>query len=348
MLLRLVIFMLCFSAAARAGEVRLSFADIPQYAAVHNQELAAASWKIREAQGRLLGAGRSSNPELGIEVKHSHEFNEGSITVSLDQKFPVTARLRFEKALSRKLVESAELEVLNAERKVVMEARTLAIRLLALDTQKALRRRQADLSASLAKFAGEHAKTGEISPLDAAQAQLDTQRLLLETRKLDLEKISLTGELKTLLGIAEGDSLVLIGALPAVSVPARTAWEGRPDYQQAIVNEQAAKHAIDLAKSKKWDDFSAGILAEGERMEDEPDGLTNTGFFGVRLTVPLPIWNQNQGEVVEKIAGAQRARRETVALAVTISNEAEAARSLMVANLQMLVETRDKLIPMSV
>jgi cobalt-zinc-cadmium efflux system outer membrane protein len=331
-----------------SGEVRLSLPQIPARVLRQNPELTAARLRIEEAQGRLLGAGRLSNPELGAAFTHDSRFREGTVAVSLDQRFPLTARLRVEKALSRQLVATAELEVRDAERKAIGEAQALAVRLLSLEEQRKLREEQTALAEKLSKFATDRSKTGEISALDAAQAQVDSQRLILEGRKVETERVSILGELKPKLGLSAGDALVIEGGLPAVAVPGLVPWTRRPDYQLAKVNEVASLTAVDLARSRKWQDMSAGLMWEGERMEDAPDGLQRTGFVGFRLSLPLPFWNRNEGEIAEKTAGATRASLETRALGKAIENEANAAREMMAAHAKLASDTKEKLLPLVV
>ena len=279
----------------------VTLASVPAKVRAANPSLAAARLRIEEARGQLLGAGRLSNPELGLGYLHDRRFGEAKAAVSFDQKFPVTARLRLEKALSGQLVTAAELEVRDAERQLIAEAQALAVKLLSLEQQRALRAQQTELAQKLSSFAAGRAAAGEISALDAAQAQVDSQRLLLEGNKLETERVSLIGELKPKLGVAAEDSLAVTGDLPATAMPARASWEQRADYQLALVNESAARTGIDLAKARKWEDITVGLLWEGERMEDAPNGLENAGFFGLKLSIPLPFWNKNQGEIAEKI-----------------------------------------------
>ena len=330
-----------------AGEVRVPYTSVSSYTLKHNPSLAAARLRIEEAKARLLGAGRLSNPEVGVEFQRDDHFYEGTFGVSFDQKFPVTARLRLEKVVAHKEVAAAELEVRDAERKMIAEVKPLAVKLLSLDQQRTLRQKQADLALKLSDFASERAKTGEISALDAAQAQVDAQRILLEGRQLETERITLLGQLKPMLGVRETDSLAITGSLPAMtaSMP-KGNWESRPDYQLSKVREDATRSEIDLAKSKKWEDMTAGVTFEHERAVDEPDGLDKTPFFGVRLSIPLPFWNKNEGQIAEKMAAAHRAQLETKALGSIIRNEAAAARAEMAAYAKLAGETKDKLLPL--
>ena len=339
--------LLLSTASPAAVTIRLD--DVPKRVLQHNPDLKAARFRIDEARGRVMQAGRLSNPEAGFELKHDPRFEEGNLGVSLDQKFPLTARLRLEKALSEKAVAAAELEVRNAERGRIAEAQTLAVKLLSLDQQRALRQKQSALAGELTDFISKRADKGEMSALDASQAQLDTQRIQQQARQLETERIAVLGQLKPLLGLSAADSLSLTGALPApAKTSASSGVERRPDYQLSKLREESAQTEIDLAKARKWEDMRAGLFLEGERMEDSPDGLTRTGFFGLRFSLPLPLWNKNEGEVQEKSAGAQRAVMETKALVSEIENEAAAARSEMEGHAKLAAETKDKLLPLVV
>ncbi len=332
---------------AKAAEVKIPYTSVSSYTLKHNPGLAAARLRIEEAKARFMGAGRLANPELGLEFRHDDRFREGSFGIAFDQKFPITARLKLEKVVARKEVEAAELEIKDVERRLLAEVKPLAVKLLSLDQQRALRQQQADLALKLSDFASKRAQAGELSALDAAQAQVDAQRILLEGRQLDTERISLLGQIKPMLGVRDTDTLRITGSLPVMtSTPAKSSWERRPDYQLSMVKEQAAKSEIDLARSKKWEDWSAGAIFEGERSEDAPEGLERTPFFGVRLSIPLPIWNKNEGQVAEKMAAARRAELETRALGYIIRSEVAAARAEMTAFAKLAAETRDKLLPL--
>lgn len=342
----LLAILLCVPAAYAGKPISISLSQSASYTREHNPDLAAARLRIEEAKGRLLGSGRLSNPEVGFGMNSGKRAREWDTGISFDQRFPVTARLRLEKSLSQQLVRAAELEIRDMERLIISEAQTLIVRLLAVDQQRDLRNQQTALAKKLSSFATDRANKGEISPLDAAQAQVDSQRLLLEGRKLEAERVSLLGELKPKLGIAADSELAVTGGLPASTLPASAGWEGRPDYQLARTNEGAALTEIDLAKARKWQDISAGLVAQAERVEDAPDGFDRSGFIGFRVSIPLPFWNKNQGEIAEKNAAATRAALETKALAAGITNQIAAARAEMAANAKLADETKNKLLPL--
>jgi len=307
----------------------------------HHPMLKAARLAVEEARGRQLGSGRLANPTLETSFQNESNASPRTAFFAIDQSFPLTKRLTLEKQLTSQLVTAAELEVHDAERRLIAEARTHAIKILALEKQRDLRQQQTALAKKLSEFAKSRAEKGELSPLDAAQAQVDAQRLLLEGRRLETEVISLLGALKPMLGVSPSDSCTITGDLPALKMPAIAPWQQRADYQLAQSKISTAQTDTALADSKRYQDVSAGIFTTQERQA----GI-NGGYIGLRFSIPLPFWNRNQGEMAEKKATAERQQLEADALGKQIASEADTARREMQAHADLAHDTRDKLLPL--
>lgn len=336
-----------FLLALAASPVQaLTLSEIAPRVRNHHPLLLAARMAVEEARGRQLGAGRLPNPSLGYEFQNESRVSPRSSTFSLDQSFPITRRLGLEKQLSAQLVTAAELEVKDVERRLIAEASSLAVRLLALEKQRTLRQQQTRLAEELSTFAKTRAEAGELSPLDASQAQVDAQRLLLESRRIEIESLSLQGALKPMLGLSPAQPLNLTGDLPALTLPGKSPWQQRADYQLAQARTQAAQTEASLALTRRYQDVSAGFFAAREQQDVTSSRTERTGFVGFRFSIPLPFWNRNQGEIAEKNASIERARLEAEALGSQITSEADTARREMEANASLVSETRDKLLPL--
>lgn len=338
-------FLIVFSAllsGVLAGEVHLTLESAPAYAARHNLTLAAARLRIDEARGRLNQAGRLSNPDLELELNRNVRMPEGSVNVSLMQRFPLTARLRLEKNVSRAELAAAEAEVRNAERKLTADVRTAVVKLLGIHAQQALRETQIGNSRELAEFLRRRVEVGEGSLIDASLVDLEAQQLRTETLQHDVDHAALLGDLRPLLGIAPNDVPVLDGTLPAIGgTPGRgVAVSARPDFAAAQRTADAARQSVLLARAQTWQDIGVGFNVMRERSEDAPEGFQHDTFLGLRFSLPLPIWNRNTGRIQEATATAARAEKEVEALALTINAEARAARDTM-ATLSKLVATLD-------
>jgi cobalt-zinc-cadmium efflux system outer membrane protein len=333
------------SLPAPLSALTLDLAETPARVRASNPELKAARLAIDEAKGRLLGAGRLANPVLSFETQGESGLSPGSTGLGIDQTFPLTKRLKLEKQLSAQMVRAAELEVRNAERFLIAEAQESVVKLIAIDQQRALRNRQAEVAKELAVFAKERSAKGELSPLDAAQALVDSQQALLAEKTLETERVTALGEAKRALGVPAEETLTVSGSLPPLSVPVGENWQQRPDFQVSLLKEEAAKTDIDLARSKKWEDASAGIFGAREHEGVPGRSEDHSGYVGFRFSMPLPLRKRNEGEVAEKTASAERAALESDALASAITNEATTAREEMAAHAELAAEMRQTLLP---
>jgi len=346
-MLRTALFLTALlSVSTAVSALTLSFSEIGPRVRQNNPSLKAARLAVDEARGRQLGAGRLANPTVGGEFQNESKVSPGSFGLSIDQAFPITKRPSLEKKLSAQLVEAAALEVRDAERKLIAEAQVLAVQLLAVKQQQTLRQQQIALAGKLSEFASGRAKVGEISALDAAQIQVDGQRLQLESRRLDTEGVGFLGGLKPLLGVPPGDLLEITGEPPELKVPeGLAAWQQRADYQLAQKKAEASGTEVDIAKAKRYGDMSAGLFTarEWQKVDSSREG---TGYVGLRLSIPWPLWNRNEGEIAEKTASGKRARLEAEAMAAQIAGEVDAARREMASHAALLRESKDKLLPL--
>ena len=331
--------------SVQAGSFTLESAV--QHALSHNPELAAARFSIAEAEGRSLQSGRRANPELESEIRPNVQGREISYGVEFMQKFPLTNRLRLEKAVSAAGVTLAEAEVRAAELKLATAVRTVGVKWLSLDGSKSLKEKMIANSRDLAASAAKIAAQAEGSGLEVTQFELEAQQLALDLLQLDAARAALEGEARPLLGVPGTESVEFTGSLPepAEAGDASANVSDRADYQAALARLEAARQNVALSKANKWEDAGIGLSASVDRAEDAPDGLQTDGFIGIKFSLPLPFWNKNEGRIKEAEATVSRTELEAVAVAAQARAEASAARGEMKAALRIVQETNGKLLP---
>ncbi len=343
----IAVLWICLLSSLPAGDLSLALADVGPRVRSANPSLLAARLAVAEVRGRHLASGRLANPSAGIDFQGESQVSPQVFGLTFEQTFPVTRRLRLEKKLTAQLVEAAELEVKDIERKLIAEAQSVAIHILALQEKLVLGTHRTALVSKVAAFVSEQSKTGEISPLEATQARVEAHQHRMEVRKWEGEITTHLASLKPMLGLTPAAQLILKGKLPPVRLPnSEPNRQNRPDFQLAQARANAAQIDATLAMANKWQDLTAAIFAAREQQEISPGNREHTGFAGVRLSIPLPLWNQNEGEILEKSATAQRAKLESDALEQTIAGEAEVAQSEMLALADMAEDTRRNLLPL--
>ncbi|MEO7318166.1 MAG: TolC family protein [Chthoniobacteraceae bacterium] len=345
-MLRPFIFLLALTAFATAREIRLTPPSAGSYALAHNPTLAAARLRIEEARGRLQQSGRLSNPELEVDFTRNTMGREGSFAVGFMQRFPLTARLRHQKAVSRAELAAAEAEVRDAERKLSAEVCAAAVKLLAFAGQRELRTTQLGNSRELFSFLSKRVAAGEASQVDASQVELESRQIEVENLMLAADEAVLLGELRPLLGVAGDDRLTITGELAAPkSIPAASEVTGRPDILAAQSRAEAARSVVLEQRSRRWEDIGIGAAYTRERTLDEPEPVETEQVIGFRFSVPLPIWNNNSGRIREAEAAATRAELEVYATKLGANAEVIASLGAMRAYSKLIGELDDQVLP---
>ena len=328
--------------------VVVSLASIGNRIRAQNPDLAAARLRIQEALGRMNQSGRLTNPEFDTSLEHNSRFREGRIEVGFSQRFPVTDRLRLEKAVSATELKASESEVREIERLLVGQAREAVVKILASRQRRDLLRQQSTLSKEFSDFLAESAAKGVGSPLDAGQAKLESASLSTEIRQLEATEAALVGELKPLLGMRSGEAIQLGGNLPEPSLPAVGVDPSRrPDFQVAKLEALVAAQSVALEQARRYDDVEGGIFTGLERTEDAPEGYQNEAVVGLRFKMALPFWNKNEGNIQEAQARKIRKEKEAIALGRGIRLEAEAALAEMREWAKLIQEITDTLLPLA-
>lgn len=328
--------------------VIVSLASIGDRIRAQNPDLAAARLRIQEALGRMNQSGRLSNPEIETGFEHNPRFREGKFEVGINQRFPITDRLRLEKDVSLTELKASEAEVREVERQLTGQAREAVVKVLATRQRRELLREQSAISGEFAKFLSDIAAKGEGSALDAGQAKLEATSLAMEMRQLDASETAFVGELKPLLGMRPGEALNVGGTLPEATLPGAAADPARrPDFQAAKLDALAAAQGVALEQAKRYDDVEGGVFAGVERTEDVPEGYENEAIVGVRFKIALPFWNKNEGAIQEAEARKVRKQMEAIALGRGIRLEAEAARAEMAEWKRLIDEINGTLLPLA-
>ncbi len=328
--------------------VIVSLASIGGRIRAQNPDLAAARLRIKEALGRMNQSGRLSNPELETSFEHNSRYREGKFEVGFSQRFPVTDRLFLEKNISLTELKASEAEVREVERQLTGQAREIVVKILASQASRELVGKQVSISNEFVNFLSEIAAKGEGSPLDVGMAKLESSTLTLEIRQMDASITALIGELKPLLGMRLGESLNVSGILAEPSLPETdTDPSRRPDFQMAKLGAFAAAQGVALEKARRYDDLEGSIFTAAERTADAPEGYQNEAIVGLRLNVPLPWWNKNEGSIQEAEARKTRKEKEATALSRNIRLEAEAARAEMAEWAKLSREIQQNLLPLA-
>ncbi len=341
---------LCLLATALPAEesIQVSLQTVGGQVREYNPNLISARFLIEEAKGRHHQAGRLDNPSFNMGYSQDSSFGERDMEVGFSQKFPLTSRLKIEKSMTESEWKQAEEEVRQVERELVMAAHSAIVRIIALRQRRQLLEKQASILFEFADFLNKVADKGEGSRLDARQARVETDIFMLEVKQLRAAEAAEIGILKPLLGVDSRQTVIIVGSLESpLAYDKPVDLIQRADYQAALHRLEAAREGVDLAKAHKYEDIEVGVFAEWSREKETPGHYENKTIMGVQLTVPLPLWNRNQGSIMEARARLRRREHELSALIRSIRLEADTAKEEMSQWADLYREIEEDLSPLA-
>ena len=304
--------------------------DAVRTALAGNLDLRAAKYEVEKARGRLIQAGLWPNPSVEFGFRSDLlGNNEGERTVSAGfvQAFPITGRLKFAKQVSRVDVAQAMVEIRNRERLLIGEVQRDYLTVLLLQRQIAANREFIGVNRDFVTLFQERLKKAEVSEVEVNLARVEMQRVELETAVLGADLSSRELALKQRLGIGPAGRLEVEGDVEALAAKFRpekyspTMVVNRPDLRLIELSVDRAQAEIRLARAAAWEDWSVGLDYENDRTTDDPNGLGTNNFSGLKFSIPLALWNRNQGKVHEQQAAADQARQQIDALRLSIRTE---------------------------
>ena len=282
-----------------------------------NPDLAAFSWEARSGDPRIQQAGLIPNPELGIEFENflgsepSRKFETLETTLSISQLVELggkrAARIRL--ASSEKEVSSWDYEAKRAD--VAAEVAKAFVEVLSAQERSALAVEMARLAKEVLDVVSARVTAGKISPVEETKASVawSISRIDLERANLALEgarkRLAATwGSAKPMFSKAVGQ-LDRLTPIPSPEVladrisrnPDVARWAAEIEQRRAVLDQDRAERVPNVT-------ISAGIRRFRE--------LEDTSFVA-GATIPLPLFNRNQGKILESQYRISKAESERAA-----------------------------------
>jgi len=356
-LIGLVAWSVSVGAAAAVETTAFNLHQLIEIAQRDNKNLQAARYAVAVGHARLVQAGLWPNPRLDVSGNSDFAFrNEGEYgsSAGISQQFPIAGRILRQQNVARVDVALAQTEVEEAERQLAGEVAADVYRLLVVARQIQSRDKLIGVEEKLATATRERMKAAEVSELDVNTVQLDLDRLAQERALLKNQQLSLLVTLNTLIGrpahtpLSINEPLPEANALPSEQQLVAQAFQARPDLRGALLSADRAQAEEALAKARRWEDWSLSLGLNQDRLaiEGAPPQSSDRSI-GFSLSIPLPLFNRNQGSIAEAQANAEQSWARIEALRLAIGSEIAGAHS-EAANLQQLViQYRQSLLPVS-
>jgi cobalt-zinc-cadmium efflux system outer membrane protein len=312
-------------------------------------ELAASAAEIRAREARVVQAGLLPNPEMEVDVENvggsgsRQGFEETETTVGLSQLLELAG-----KRGKRRRVAELETDLAGfdheARRLAALSGTTKAF-VRALSAQERVR-----LAAELGQLAGEgvramrgQVEAGAAHGVEVSRARVALGRSDVARRRAERDLEAAGRALAALWGGEGLGGRGLTGdlSLPA-SLPPLGAFEDAtadgPDVARWASELEERRAAVALEEAGRVPDVTVG--AGGRHFSDNGDNALVVG-----LSVPLPVFDRNQGAIAEARHRLEKARAEREAAVLTARAAVAGAYAELAAAHDEAARLRDDVIP---
>jgi cobalt-zinc-cadmium efflux system outer membrane protein len=303
-----------FSGKAETGEA-LTLRQALSRALMSNPELAGFSWEVRAREARTLQAGLPPNPEVEADVenfggsKELSGLDAAETTIALSQLIELGGkRSRRERvaALERDLAgwdyEAKRLDVLTDVSKAFVDV-------LGAQEKLAYTRELVGLAEATRRTVAERVEAGKVSPLEVTKAGVSLSNTRIEHEKARSELAAARKKLAALWGTSSPSFEEVQGTLETLTpVPSAENLQQfvsqNPDIVRWVKETEQRTAALDLEKAKRIPDLT---VKGGVRYFSE----TDDNAFVMGVSIPIPLFDRNQGGVLEAKVKLAKAREES-------------------------------------
>jgi cobalt-zinc-cadmium efflux system outer membrane protein len=332
-------------ASAQAPVANLTLAEALSLAHTANPTVRAKEFEVQAVGANEVTAGLRPNPTTNFLAE---QFGSGSVAVtqytfSVGQPIELGGKRqrRIDSAKAATKVTAFELDDL--KRQLVFQVKKSFNDILIAREALVLAGQNMAALDEVERVQRFRAERGDISGLDLIRIEVERfafERDQADARQaLDAAKISL----RTSIGperLAEhfdvSGELVFPEISKSKSELYRLALDSRPDLRAAMAAREKARADVNLAKANAWWDVTPQI--EYQRI-----GPDNTIGFGFSL--PIKLFDRNQGEITRTQAEAQRAEAAREALLAQVLAEVDTALATVTAEQRKVVLLRDTYLP---
>lgn len=323
---------------ASAQNVSLSQALLKAMEA--NPDLAAARQEIGIAEGARKQAGLLPNPELSYEMEDTRR-DSSTTTVTLSQPLELGGKrgARVEVATFEQTIAQLELDRrANGLRADVVQAFFAALR---AQTGLDLAKQSLELTDRGLRIVDGRVRAGKSSPVEATRAEVQLAEARLQVRRAETEKATAYQHLAQIMGspVTTFDRLDSPNLSPGIppQVDELMAKLGETaEMRQAVAQIDRSDASLGSEKAQRIPNLTVSVGSQYDRSIRERVNV-------VGLSMPLPLFDRNQGNILSASRRSDQARDQRNAVEFRLRAETQTALNQWSTAMQE-VESYDKTI----
>ncbi len=306
-------------AAATAASTPLSLARAIEFALEGNPEVAAAMRQLEATEGQVLQGSARPNPELAYSLEKTRTQSwQLNLPVELGGKRAARTKA------AEKSREQAQAQLIELKATVRANVAAAYFDVLTARERLALATDSTALAKSSTDTVAKRVAAGKVSPVEETKARVAEAGIRVELAQAASEQRNALSRLFALMGRTDVPYTVLEGTaetLPPVPNLAdlQALISSSPAVVLARIEVDRRKALTDLEQSKRVPDVKVSVGMQ--RSNETPRKVL---LFGV--SVPLPVFDRNQGNLLEALKLEDKARDELQGATVRLHSEVAQAR----------------------
>ena len=346
------------SIPAWANDLPLSLPQVIEYSQQNNGDIKA----FREEKGiRDAGkvrAGLLPNPTLDLEAGTgalTGSSNENSLALGLSQEFFLSGKRDKRLTIAERELDIYRWQLADRERLLRDEVKTAFYDAVLAKERLALTDRSIGLNRQLLDVTKERLAAGDIPELEMNLVKVELARsegARIEVVKAKLQSLA---RLWTLMGLSTGSQPEIEGKLESGAPVSKSladlkqlAHANRPDIK-ALESEKGRGDAdVILAEAERTPNLTAGLVFRRDTTAMEIGGVEgkDTAYtIGVRLSMPIPVFDRNQAGIQEARAKKNSSETRLTAATRTVEREIETAYASLQNATSVLALYKSNIIP---
>lgn len=338
------ILCLLASVPSLAETQRLDLHSATETALKNNGELKSFREEKGVRDAALLRAGTLPNPVFEVEGETgalTGSAAENRLSLGVTQEFLLAGKRERRLDVAGRELATYRWQLADRERVLRAETATAFYDLLLAQQRLGLADRSVELNRQLLSVAKDRLAAGDIPELEMNLVQVELTRS--ETSRLELGRAVLEtkARLASVLGLSPGVEPEITGALDSGAAPAksvgdlkRLALASRPDLRALEEEKGRGDAEMALARAEAVPNLSAGVALSREATSMEIGGVEgrDTAYaIGVRLSIPIPLFDKNQAGVQEARGRRSGAESRLYTATVNLEREVETAYASFVS-----------------
>lgn len=312
----------------------------------HDPGLRAAEANVDAAEGGRLQARTRINPQLDVEVENFNGsgelrgFDGAETTFSLSQEVDLGGQRRARIAVAEGELRGAELDRAIRGLDLIRDVQQAYYAALAADEKAAIERERLETAQALNNSVARRVAAARDPLMAGARAEASLAEARIAVIRADAEAATARARLASFWGGDEAFALIPADfALPHVETHGHDAsTDAAPDLARLMAERDRASAAARLERSLV---FANPTLSFGYRQfEDSGDDALVAG-----VSIPLGVFNRNQGAVARARAEERRASYELEAGRQTIARDLNALQRALDTDRRAALSLEEDVIP---